>query len=63
MKGKKTMFKFTLTPFSTLFRAKQAERAAKNVDLGNVIAPLGYTADMPAKIAVPVDASASQGQA
>ena len=43
-------------------QAQQAKIAAKDIDLGNVIAPLGHLADIPAQVAVPVDAGAGQGQ-
>ena len=43
-------------------QAKQAEIAPKDIDLGNMIAPFGHLADMPAKVAVPVDAGAGQGE-
>jgi hypothetical protein len=43
-------------------QTEQAKIAAKDIDLGNVIAPLGYPADIPAQVAVPVDAGAGQGQ-
>jgi len=43
-------------------QTQQAKIAAKNIDLSNVIASFGHPADIPAKVAVPVDAGASQGQ-
>ena len=45
-----------------LAQTKQAKIAAKDIDLGNMIAPLGHPADIPAKVAVPVDAGTGQGQ-
>jgi len=45
-----------------LAQTQQAQIAAQDIDLGNVIAPLGRPADIPAKVTVPVDAGASQGQ-
>ncbi len=46
-----------------LAQTQQAKIAAKDVDLGNVIAPLGYPANMPAEVAVSVDAGTGQDQA
>ena len=43
-------------------QTKQAEIAAQDIDLGNMIASFGYPADIPAKIAVPVDAGTGQSQ-
>ncbi len=46
-----------------LGQTQQAQIAAKDIDLGNVIAFLEHQADMPAEVGVPVDAGTGQNQA
>jgi hypothetical protein len=45
---------------SLLPQAKEAEIAAKHIDLGNAVPLLGYAANLPTKVAVSVDAGTDQ---